>query len=126
MMRPPIVILVSLVAAFVAASSLADDTLLKAVTFALTGSDDAKVLVINRAECVFKKFTPTYRPTAATFQPKLFISTIFTLNELQSKAGCRKPRWEKPELLPWTCTEKAWFTDKLAKRVIRRVYPMKS
>ena len=72
MMRPPIVILVSLVAAFVAASSLADDTLLKAVTFALTGSDDAKVLVINRAECVFKIVYPNVPSNSGDISAEAF------------------------------------------------------
>jgi hypothetical protein len=55
-MRQPLgtLVAVSLVLAPVAgATAESGDTLLQAVAFALTGSDDAKVRVINRAQCVF-------------------------------------------------------------------------
>jgi hypothetical protein len=48
-------IAVSLIVATVAAPVFAEsDTLLQAIGFALTGSDDAKVQTIDRANCVFR------------------------------------------------------------------------
>jgi hypothetical protein len=45
---------------FLAPPARADDVLLQAVSFAITGSDGAKVTAIDRAQCVFKVEDDTY------------------------------------------------------------------
>ena len=45
---------------FLAPPARADDVLLQAVSFAITGSDGSKVTAIDRARCVFKVEDDTY------------------------------------------------------------------
>jgi hypothetical protein len=71
MMKLPIVMLL-LAAVFAVASAFADDTLLKAVGFALTGSDDAKVRVIKRADCVFEIVHPNVLPNSGGISAEVF------------------------------------------------------
>jgi len=42
------------------AAYAADDVLLQAVSFALTGSDGSKVVAVDRAQCIFKIDNETY------------------------------------------------------------------
>jgi hypothetical protein len=71
MTKLPIVI-VFLISAFAGASAFADDTLLRAVGFALTGSDDTKVRVVNRASCVFEIDHPNVRPNSGGVSAEVF------------------------------------------------------
>ena len=52
----------------------ADDILLQAVSFAITGSDGSKVTAIDRAQCVFKVENDTY------FLNNVYVDRIFIKN----------------------------------------------
>jgi hypothetical protein len=50
----------ALACAFAVCASAADDTLLQAVSFVITGSDASPVTVVDRAQCIFKVGDTTY------------------------------------------------------------------
>jgi hypothetical protein len=58
MMRLRIAICLVILLAPARAITAADDTLIQAVSFVITGSDGSLVTVIDRAQCVFKVGEP--------------------------------------------------------------------